>query len=326
MVGRKFRRVDAERFPCAGTYPVLHLLVRAHLHTDGLQVVFHLRREFLPVDKQDGLRRRNRQVSVGNGVESHVPPADVQRVGHLVQCIDQDRIRPFFPEEFPDTLHLFPCRNPGRMYIVYVHLGDGHRRPTLGPYLSRIEIHLQGDPFPGQEFFHPPCRSPGKYPAVHSDHRTGRQVFRHPSHPFGLGLYLEFVQLYLGAVQLRLGLEEVPGVGPQSGMVAGNHYRTGRSGKPAHPGAHRKARRGILALMRVGGGNNGRIDARSRHSAAQGAYLFICCHNVCFFSFFIRATPFPGKGGEVSPSRGIKLAIFGHIRWHPPGKPPNFCP
>ena len=128
----------------------------------------------------------------------------------------------------------------------------------------------------------------------------------------------------LGAVQLRLGLEEVPGVGPQSGVVAGNHYRTGRSGKPAHPGAHRKARRGILALMRVGGGNNGRIDARSRHGAAQGAYLFICCHNVCIFSFFIQANPLSWEGRGCFALSGHKVS---NIRTHPaasPGKTAEF--
>ena len=65
------------------------------------------------------------------------------------------------------------------------------------------------------------------------------------------------------------GLEEIAGVGPQSGFMRGNDYRARRAVESGYPLSRFPAIRRILAQVRVGAGDDIRVDLVLAHGLAQ---------------------------------------------------------
>ena len=119
--------------------------------------------------------------------------------------------------------------------------------------------------------------------AVYAKHAA---FFKVLSEPFCGGQVLVAVLLvhcHTRAFQFDTRLEEIARVGPKASSVESNNSRAVGASEASHPIAQFPVRIGIFTLVRVGAGDNHRIDMTLAHGLAQGLKIFYCIFHCLYF-------------------------------------------
>ena len=156
----------------------------------------------------------------------------------------------------PDGIQLFPA-SPARIFQVIDKGGLFRHRRAVCPYqVHRVGNALGGYAVPAkllfqlQRFFH------GEYLAVYAYCVSRFQRGTQESWDAGRFRQHFFVELYFRPFQLPGGLQEVAGVGPQPGFVAGDDYGSCRPCESRNPLPRFPVGGDIFAQVGVCAGND----------------------------------------------------------------------
>ena len=194
----------------------------------------------------------------------------VQQPRYLVEGGDQAPVGTLLPHPPAEACDL------GLPVFAGIHgenrsLGDGRPVGPQGRQQVGHAHHIALHPRRSQFVYYLPDHSGSYAKAVHGDEHLIPAI-ELEGQPIGdrhLPGNAHLVQFDPGAGKLRTCLDEVPGVGPQSGVVEGHHHVAAfasEAGQPAHllPAFGR-----IFAVMRVGAGEDNGIPTVAAHHSTQ---------------------------------------------------------
>ena len=211
-------------------------------------------------DQQEGNHQR---------VEFNIGSADVQRPGNLIQCVQQDVVGAVLFEPFPQPAETVSAAFAG------IHLENRRLRNLRAVFPDGVDEVGDTDDVEGRVFTPPRrlyfrCEIAAYAKSVQGD--VGFvflcKMLRQPLRDGHLLRNAHLVELHAGAFQLLHRLNEIAGIGPESGMVEGDHHVArfaGEAGEPlyAFPPFGR-----ILASVRVAAREHHGVPAAAAHHRA----------------------------------------------------------
>ena len=263
----------AQHHRVVGGKPVgvgIEAVVGPQVHPVDLQLLQNVRGEDRAVGEEVAGLQGEGQVGQRHRVAVHVTPPEVQQPGDILQTGEEEGVRPFGGHGLPDPLQLVPPGFPGVRLIQGPH-GLGGQGGAVGPDLiHQVQPVVDaGPPVLGHPVV-PAARPGGHTAAVEAQHLVGLEAVPQELVQGGDPGLAHFHQTDTGVLQLRLRLEEVAAVGPQTGPLGEDQQGPGGAGEAGHVVSTGEVFAHVLAAVEVVGGDEIGVDFMLGHHVPQG--------------------------------------------------------
>ena len=231
--------------------------------------------EHIPAD----VRPRDEQIADYQRVVFNVGGPDIEHPGDLVKGGQQDCVAVPFLQEGADPGELFPAALAGV---------DGEYRGlrytgAVFPEAAQQVRNADDGPRERLREIGPDAQS------VHGDDAVAAELSLQPFRDQDLVRDPGLVEDDARAGELLLRLDEVAGVGPQAGVVQGDHDIARLAGEAGEPFHLLPALGGVFALVGIRAGDDHGVPALGAHQGAQEFDLV--CNKVCHIRRGIRHSP-----------------------------------